>query len=169
MAEPQPTRAPTLADQVKRLAEEVREDTAHRAQATAEHVERAAAIHAWLSRDRVVAVALVLALPVLTVLVVANIRGESLMEWLTPDPSPAVSLHLAQAALDAAVGRIEAFRSDYSQLPSGLAEVGVPARGEWTFTKTSGSQYRVVLRMYGQVVTFDSSQLKPPLPGRRPQ
>ena len=47
-----------------------------------------------------------------------------------------------------------------------LAEVGVPAHGEWTFTKTSANEYRVVLRMYGQVVTFDSRQRTAPLKGR---
>jgi hypothetical protein len=166
MADRQPTQAPTRADQVKQLAEEIREDTAHRAKVRADHAERAAVIDRWLSRDRAVAIALVIALPVLVMLVVATIRGESLVEMVTPDPSPAVSLQQAHGALDSVVGRIEAFRSDYSQLPGSLAEVGVPAHGEWTFTKTSANEYRVVLRMYGQVVTFDSRQRTAPLKGR---
>jgi hypothetical protein len=157
---------PTLADQVKGLAEEVRDDAAHRAKASAAQAERAATIDGWLSRRRAVTVALILALPVLAILVVTTIRGESLVELFTPNPPPATSLQQAQVALDSLIGRIERFRSDYSELPSGLAEVGVPSRGEWTFTKTAGNQYQVVLRMYGQVVAFDSSQRKAAPVGR---
>jgi predicted component of type VI protein secretion system len=150
----QPAGAQTLADQVKGLADEVKQDAARRAMANAEHAERAETIDAWLSRKRAVAAALVVALPVLAILVVTTIQGESLGELLTPNPPPAASLRQAQAALDK---RIEAFRSDYADLPGSLAEVGVPAHADVTYAK-SGKQYRVVLKMYGQAVTFDSTQ-----------
>jgi hypothetical protein len=66
------------ARQVKGLADEVKADAAHRARAQAEHAERAAVIDGWLSRKRGVAVALAVALPILAILVVMTIRGESL-------------------------------------------------------------------------------------------
>jgi hypothetical protein len=162
------TDAKSLADQVKELAGEVTEERAQRAKTRAEHAEREATIDAWLSRERAVVAALIVALPVLVTLLVMTVEGESLVELLTPGPSPALSLVQAQGALDSVIARIEGFRSDYSKLPRNLAEVGVPPHGEWTYTKTSGNHYRVVLRMYGQVLTFESSQLKVAPERRRP-
>ena len=56
---------------------------------------------------------------------------------------------------------IESFHHDYRELPSVLAEVGVPSRGTWAYLKKSDERYQVVGQMYGQIVTFDSPPRKP--------
>ena len=63
-----------------------------------------------------------------------------------------------QDVLNALVKDIESFRQDYAELPNSLVEIGAPPYGDWTYTKESADHYRVVLRLYGQVVTFDSLQ-----------
>jgi hypothetical protein len=39
--------------------------------------------------------------------------------------------------------------------------VGIPAHGEWSYTKQSGGYYQVTLREHGQVLTYDSHQPRP--------
>jgi hypothetical protein len=158
VAEHQPNHGQNLADQVTALAAQVSEEVAHRAKVTAGHVERQAKVDAWLSKERAVLIALIVALPIFGILLVTLIQGRSLAELLTPAPSPAIALQQAQENVDAVVKRIESFRKDFSKLPDTLAVVGVPASGNWTYTTSSGDHYQVVLKLYGQVVTFDSRQ-----------
>jgi hypothetical protein len=148
----------SLADQVMDLADEVKQETTHREK---ERSERAAArAIPNRTRERVTIAGLVIGIPVLAALVVANVQGVDLMALLTPAPSPEIALRQGQQALDSVVEGIEGFREDHSALPDNLMEVGVPAHGEWTYTKLPGGFYQVVLREYGQVLTFDSHQPK---------
>ena len=160
MAEQSPN-ARSLANQVSDLAQEVQHETAQRKRVSAERAERAAAQNAWFSRERGVLVALIIAVPVLGILVATTIFGQSLEELFTSNPPPAVAHQKAQEAMDALVKGIESFRKDTSELPSSLTEVGAPSKGEWTYTK-SGGQYRVVGKMYGEVVTFNSPSTRGP-------
>jgi hypothetical protein len=160
VAEQHPNCSQNLADQVAALAAEVRGETAHRAKVTAERAERQAIVDGWLSRKRAVLIGLIVALPVFGILLVTLVEGRSLADLLTPDPSPEVARQRAQENLDGVVKRIESFRGDYSELPDTLAVVGVPAFGDWTYTKSTGDRYQVTLKLYGQVVTLDSLHLR---------
>ncbi len=83
------------------------------------------------------------------------------MAFETP-PSPAVARQEAQKTLDTLVADVDPFRKDYDELPSTLAEVGVPARGQWSYAAT-GNIYRLRGTLYGQNVSFDA----PPPPPRQ--
>jgi len=162
-----PNTPPNLADQVARLTEEVDTDRAHRRQASAERAQQTAVVDTWLSKERVVLVAFIIALPVLGVLVWTNITGQTLIDLVTPDPPPEVAQQRAQEALDSVVEQIGAYRQDYSELPDSLAEVGIPP-GDWTYAKGSNGNYRVRLSIHGRVVTYDSLQSHAAAAGRRP-
>jgi hypothetical protein len=124
-------------------------------------------VDSWFSRKRVVLVALIVALPVLGLLVLLNVTGQSLDELLQPDPPPELGLQRAQEALDAVVRRVRVYREDYSELPESLAEVGAH-EGDWTYDKESAGHYRIRLKLYGQVVTYNSVDSKAPPGGGRP-
>ena len=121
--------------------------------------EHEAVLDSWFSRKRGVLVALIVALPVLGVLLTLNITDQSLDELLLPDPPPALGLERAQEALDGVVRRVRVYRADYSELPDSLAEVGVP-KGDWTYEKELTGHYSIRLKLYGQVVTFNSDENK---------
>jgi hypothetical protein len=108
------------------------------------------------SRQRAVTVALVCAVPVLVALLLAEFAWPPLIGLFEPTPSPAIAHQQAQAMLDVVVTDIRSFQKDYHQLPSTLVEVGLPARGQWTYVTLSPSRYRVQGTVYGQSVTFDS-------------
>jgi hypothetical protein len=151
--------ARSLADQVMELAEEVREETAEREKLRAER----AVVQGKPSqvRQRATLIALVVSVPVLAILLVANLEGGSLMTLLTPAPSPDVARQQGQQALGLVVRNIEGFREDHKKLPDNLMMVGIPPHGEWTYTKLAGGHYQVALRESGQVLRFDSHQAKP--------
>lgn len=138
------------------IFDQASEEKAHHARVRA----NSAPSEAWLTRQRAVVGALVLAVPLLATLLAVNVFGVSLVDLMTPTPSPAVARSLTQEALDAMVKDIEGFREDYSELPERLAEVAAPSRGQWTYTRRPGGHYQVVLAMYGEVLTFDSGQAK---------
>jgi hypothetical protein len=124
-------------------------------------LDRAAASKApALSRQRITLIALCASLPVLAVLVSVTFFGDSLAETLSPPLSPQIVREQAQGDLDAAVKDIEAFRADFSTLPQTLTQIGVPTRGDWTYTKGSDGHYQVVRALHGQVLTFNSVQKK---------
>jgi hypothetical protein len=157
MADRQFQAAPSLAEQVSEIAEEAKEEKAHRERARAEHAERVAGPW-WSRRERLVLIAVMVALPILGILLVTHVQGRPLLALVTPAPAPAVARHRAEVALKFVVNEIEAFRADYSELPDSLTEVGAPAVGEWTYIQRSDGHYQVGLTMYGQVVSFDSRQ-----------
>jgi hypothetical protein len=113
------------------------------------------------TRERVCLLGLGLSAPILLIVLATNVLGISLMDLITPAPTPAVARQQAQETLDSVVREIESFHHDYSELPSVLAEVGVPARGTWAYLKKADERYQVVGQMYGQIVTFDSPPRKP--------
>jgi hypothetical protein len=115
-----------------------------------------AAASSGRSRQRTVAISLVCAVPVLVALLLADFLWPQLVALFEPTPSPAMARQQAQAMLDGVVTDIRSFQKDYHQLPSTLVEIGVPARGQWTYVTLSPSRYRVQGAVYGQSVTFDS-------------
>ena len=115
---------------------------------------------ARFTRERACLVGIGLSVPILLIVLAINVLGISLVEMMTPSPRPEVARQQAQETLDSVVREIESFHHDYSELPSVLAEVGVPSRGTWAYLKKAGERYQVVGQMYGQVVTFDSPPRK---------
>ena len=112
------------------------------------------------TRERACLVGIGLSVPILLIVLVTNVLGISLVEMMTPSPRPEVARQQAQETLDSVVAEIESFHHDYSELPSVLAEVGVPSRGTWAYLQKAGGRYQVVGQLYGQVVTFDSPPRK---------
>jgi hypothetical protein len=139
------------------------EETARRAQARA-----AAPPVSLVTRARLVGCALAIAVPVLATFLAVNVFDVSVTDLITPAPAPAIALGQTQAALDAMVKEIEAYRKDYEELPEHLVEVAAPSKGNWTYSRNPSGQYQVVLEMYGQVVTFDSTQSKQVIDEPRP-
>lgn len=109
-----------------------------------------------IKREWIVFVCLAISVPVLVAIVAINVFGFSPASLFETPPSPAVAREEAQRTLDMVVADIEAFRSDYNELPESLVEIGVPPKGSWTYT-IAGSAYRVQGSMYGQNVSFDSA------------
>lgn len=112
------------------------------------------------TRERVVLASLVAGIPILVVLVLINIVGLSFGQWLETRPSPAAAQQEAQDTLNTLVIDIEAFRKDYNELPESLVEIGVPARGQWSYSVSGPNNYRVQGTLYGQRVSFDGSAAK---------
>ena len=106
-------------------------------------------------RDRASLVGLIALLPVLGLLVVSNVTGQSLTALLRPSPPPAEARGRAEEALWIVVEDVESFRRDYSELPGSLAEVGLPVNGDWSYVP-SGEHYQITLTYHGQTVRFDS-------------
>jgi hypothetical protein len=133
------------------------EEKAHHAQMVADSVIPGSSV----TRKHVVAGSLAVAIPLLATLLAVNVFGISLVDLMTPAPSPDVARRQAQAALDDVVKGIEGYRQDYAELPERLVEVAAPSRGEWTYTRTPNGHYRVVVEMYGHSVSYDSAHSKP--------
>ena len=96
--------------------------------------------------------------PLFALLLLVNVWDMSLVDLITPRPTPEVSRQQVQVLLDGVVQGIESFRHDYARLPKELVEVGVPARGTWTYSPKPGGRYQVVGAMNGQAITFDSPE-----------
>jgi hypothetical protein len=122
--------------------------------------ERAAIpkVAASISRERACLIGLVVTAPLFALLLLVNVWDISPIDLITPSPAPEVARQQAQVVLDGVVEGIESFRHDYATLPKALVEVGVPARGTWTYSLKPGGRYQVVGTMYGQVVRFDSPE-----------
>ena len=141
-------------DPFKDIFEQATDQTAQLAR------ERAAAPMAAppVSRQRASLGGLVVAAPLFALLLVINVWDVSLIDLITPRPAPEVARQQAQVLLDGVVQGIESFRHDYAALPNALVEVGVPARGSWSYSLRPGGRYQVVGTLYGQIVTFDSPE-----------
>ena len=130
--------------------------------------ERRAAVEAAIApsgemRQRLTAIALVAVLPLLGLSYMTNVQGISLRKLFTPDPPEGVARRQAEDALQQAVKEIELYKRDYAELPTTLAQVGVPVDGDWSYVYSQG-QYRLVLRLHSQTVSFDSSSKSPDAP-----
>ena len=157
MPEHEPGPSPRQSD-FEDILNQATNEAAHHARVRAESEQIQAAPR--VTRKRAVAGALVVAVPVLALLLAVNVFDVSLVDLMTPTPSPDVARRQTQEALDAMVQEIEGFRKDYAELPERLAEVAAPSQGQWTYARRPGGQYQVVLEMYGQVATFDSAKGK---------
>ena len=155
MSNSDPRSAATI-DEFKDIIATAKEDTLDRARARAEAPPEAVPV----SRQRASLGGLIITLPILAVLVAINVWDISLTDLFTPAPSPEIARHQAKALLDDVVSGIDRFQYDYHALPDALVEVGVPAQGTWTYTKLPGGLYQVAGRMYGQAVTFTSTERK---------
>jgi hypothetical protein len=163
MAGHQPSAAGAI-DQLKELVDEAAQDVARRD-------ERRARIDNTpppQTRQRLTLGALIAGLPILVLLFLTNIEGLSLADLMTPTPSGPVARQLAQGAMDFAVKEIDSFHDDFSALPDSLSQIGASTDGTWTYTKKTGGQYQLILSMYGESLTFDSSQRVGGLNGRHP-
>ena len=149
-----------VADQVLEIAQAVKQDSAQRQKVSAERREQDAAVDAWFSRKRAVLISLIVTVPIFAVILAANITGQSLLDLATPDPPAPVAQKTAQQELDGVVKRVEAFKTDYNQLPASLIEVGTSPKGDWSYTKQTGGQYTIAVKMYGQTLSYDSRQQK---------
>jgi hypothetical protein len=130
--------------------------------------ERRAAVEAAIAppgrtRRRLTAAAVAVVLPMLVLSYMINVQGISLRSTFTPDPPEAVARGQAEDALRQAVAEIESYKRDYAELPTTLAQVGVPVDGDWSYVYSQG-QYRLILRLRSQTVSFDSSQKAPDAP-----
>jgi hypothetical protein len=114
------------------------------------------------SRDRLVLVSFIAAVPVFVAVLLINVFGFSPSSFFETPPSPDAARHQAQQMLDALVADIEAFRTDTTELPQSLIEVGVPPRGEWTYVPAGRNAYRVQGKLYGQAVSFTGGGTQPP-------
>jgi hypothetical protein len=111
---------------------------------------------ASISRERACLGALVVTAPLFVLVLLVNVWDMSPVDLITPRPTAEVARRQVQGLLDDVVQGIESFRHDYASLPKALVEVGIPARGSWTYSPEPGGRYQVVGTLYGQVVTFDS-------------
>jgi len=121
---------------------------------------------AKFSRERVCFVSLLMTAPMLALLIATNVMGFSLVDMVTPAPTPEIARQLIQETMQDVVREIESFRQDYSELPDLLSEVGVPSRGTWTYEKKPGGQYIVTGEMYGEVVRYGAPAKKAGLDDR---
>jgi hypothetical protein len=121
---------------------------------------------ARFSRERVCFMSLLITAPILAVAIATNVLGYSLVDMVTPAPAPEIARQLVQETMQGVVREIESFRHDYSELPDMLSEVGVPARGTWTYEKKPGGQYIVTGEMYGQIVRYGAPARKAGLDDR---
>jgi hypothetical protein len=124
--------------------------------------ERRAAVEASLPtpgqrRQRAVLAALLVTLPVLAFSFMVNVMGIPVRSLFAQDPPPALARRQAEDTLQQAVQEIESYKRDFDELPTTLAQVGVHAKGDWSYQFSRG-QYRLMLRMHNQTVEFDSSQ-----------
>jgi hypothetical protein len=131
-----------------------------------EHAERVA-VPSAIARQRVVHVALAMAVPILIAVLLVNFAWQPLMSLFEDRPSPAIASQQAQEMLDALVIDIDAFQDDYNELPATLVDIGVPPRGEWSYAVLGHAQYKVRGTLYGQVVSFDSTGRAKPVKERR--
>ena len=141
-----------LSAQVQELAEEVRGETERRERVFA-HRRTAPSRKA---RDIWTLAALAVAIPVLAVLVVATVRGESVLDWFTPAPTAVQARAQAQDAMNFVVAEIDGFKEDYGELPETLVQVAAPTRGQWQYTRETGGHYQVTYTLFGEVIVFDS-------------
>ena len=126
------------------------------------HVQRAAPPPPPL-RPKLTRWGLVFSLPTLVIVLVFNLTDVSVAELLEPEPPPAVAKQRADQMLKALVAEVESFRTDYNELPETLFEIGMPERGEWSYSVTDGT-YRIVGTLHGQQVTFTSTPVPPKPP-----
>ena len=151
--------APSLASQIQELTGQATDELIQRTRKRQVDAVATARTPA-LSRRRLTLIALCVSLPVCLMVIAFTFFGDALTEALSSPPSPQVARQQAQADLDMVVREIESYRADFSALPQTLAQVGAPARGDWTYTKGLNDQYHVVRSVYGQVVSFHSVQQK---------
>ena len=118
------------------------------------------------SRERACFISLLVTAPILAIAIATNVLGYSLVDVVTPAPTPEIARQLAQETMQGVVREIESFRHDYSVLPEKLSEVGVPSRGTWTYERKPGGQYIVTGEMYGQVVRYGAPAKKAGLDDR---
>lgn len=144
-------RASAAADLINQATEEVRERDKRRAD-----IELARAT-ATPPRQRASFAGLLIAIPAFVALLVVGFTDWSLSELLESRPSAPAAREQAEKMLDGLVADIEAFRNDYHELPERLIEIGIPARGEWTYSPLSKDHYKIEGALYGQRVSFNSS------------
>jgi hypothetical protein len=121
-------------------------------------IARTSAALAPPKRDRTVLVCLIVAFPILIGVFAVNVYGLSVTSLFETPPSPSAARHEAQQTLTTLVADVEEFWKDNNELPESLVEIGVPARGQWTYSVRPGNIYQLRGTLYGQSVSFDAPQ-----------
>jgi hypothetical protein len=134
---------------VQQAIDEATENLAQRNEARA----RREAVHTGWTRNRWMRIGLFVAVPVLVAVLLWNVTG-------TPAAAarvigPTATREEVEAAVRVVVDDIEAFDADYGELPMNLAEVGLPRRGDWRYTRLANRRYHLVVSLGGHVVTFN--------------
>jgi hypothetical protein len=145
---PSPNNARELAEQA---IDDAMEDLAQRNEIRA---KREAALLAQPRRDRLARIGLLIALPVLLV-VGARTSGGTLLAARLTGTATAVDRARANAMLKTMVEDVQAFRADYAELPASLAELGLPAEGEWRYTRVGNDRYRIEVSVGGYTAGVD--------------
>jgi hypothetical protein len=109
------------------------------------------------TRQRKAQLSLAVAVSVLIAFHAVSFGAPLVKSFFEPRPPPAVARREAQAMLSKLVEEIEIFRHDYDELPESLVEIGVPARGRWTYDVLGKKDYTLRGSLYGQGVAFDST------------
>jgi hypothetical protein len=103
-------------------------------------------------RERLARIGLAIALPIFMALLMRDMS--SVRPFVARLIGPAVTRPDVQAALEDVVVDIEAFRADYGELPVSLAEIGLPANGDWYYARSSNGTYDLTVAMGGHTITF---------------
>jgi type VI protein secretion system component VasF len=143
---PSPTKARRLAEEA---IGEAMDDLAQRHE---ERARREAADRRW-TRDRVVRIGLIIAVPLLVAILVVTVWSPSLIAARLVGST--VPREQAEAVLREVVEDIQSFHEDYAELPVSLAEVGLPFQGDWRYTRITNDRYHLELSLGGHAVTFD--------------
>jgi hypothetical protein len=144
---PSPNSARELAEQA---IDDAMEDLAQRNELRA---KREAAL-GEPRRDRLARIGLVIAVPILLV-VAARTTGGTLLAARLTGTATVVDRARTDAMLETMVEDVRAFRADYAELPLSLAEVGLPAEGEWRYTKIGNERYRIEVSVNGYTAAVD--------------
>jgi hypothetical protein len=107
-----------------------------------------------VSRERVAYTGVALMTPVFVVILLVNVLGFSPLSFFEPAPTPEAAREEVQQLLKTVVADIEAFRTDTNQLPDTLVQVGIPSRGDWSYTNGGSGTYRLQGTLYGQTATY---------------
>lgn len=101
----------------------------------------------WLARA-----GLAIALPILIALLMRDVS--SVQPLVARVMGPTVTRPEVQAALEEVVVDIEAFQADYGELPVSLAEIGLPASGDWYYARSVNGRYDLTVSLGGHTITF---------------
>lgn len=133
---------------VEQAIGEAMEDLAQRTEARAKRE----AEHNGAPRDRHARIGLAIAVPMLVALIVWNFTSVPIVA--AGMVGPAISRQEAEMALRDVVTQVDAFVDDYGEVPTSLAEVGLPSSGEWQYARLSRTRYHLEMTLGRHSLAF---------------